>query len=225
MAKVIGKEEISLLLKLQKVKIDLRGREIKMTGKTKKYSYFELGDFIPTVEKLLMDYGLVSRYQFTKRKGTLMIIDTSTGVMIKWSTPLIIASVNQNGYDMGVAMKAEQAVQTYARRTLWLQALDILESNVIELEDSNSNKSTKKPQLKPKPKPQQKKTVVEKPEVTEKMVEDILNQAEEKLINAGKEFNEATALWTIGQLCGSNKELKKACINKLRLVTADEVKK
>ena len=42
--------------------------------------------------------------------------------------------------DVGELMKAEQALQTYARRTLYLQALEIVEPNVIEQEGNTKSK-------------------------------------------------------------------------------------
>jgi hypothetical protein len=231
----LSKEEAKLLGEIHKCKIELKQQNLKKTGYNShnKYSYFELGDFLPCLERILDKHGLGSYCYFENFKGYLIIFDVESGVLHSWDTPCKIPHVKENGFDIGVHMKAEQAVQTYARRTLYLQAFDIVEPNSIEQEGksvkvrdvSHLNKVPKQKQ------PTLKKQVKQEPKedatldvVSTERVKEILDKAYATVtIDAGKEFNLGTALWTLERLCVNDEELR-ACKDALKLYTADKVK-
>ena len=182
----ISKEEAQLLYKIQKCKIELKQKDLKKTGKTTKYTYFELSDFVPQLEQILYDNMLGSFFKIENKKATLTVFDSETGISHKWTTECIYTKeVKENAYDVGIHMKNEQAIQTYARRTLYLQAFDILEPNEIESQDKpsqTSKKQVKKTKTHPNSwkhtlKPQKDKVQ----EVTAERVQDILKQAEQTL--------------------------------------------
>lgn len=123
---IINSDEIQVLNKVEEIKTELRNCNLKKTGYNKyhKYKYFELEDIIPTISALLNNYDLGSFYVFDDDKGALVIYDKMTGANHVWTT-----SIKKHDNDM----KDVQGIQTYARRALWLQALDIMETNNIEL--------------------------------------------------------------------------------------------
>lgn len=232
--KNMPKEEAQLLYKIQKCKIELKQKDLKKTGKTKKYDYFELSDFIPQLEQILYDNKLGSYFNFEDNMAYLIVFDSETGICHKWSTKcILIKSVEENKYDVGMHMKNEQAIQTYARRTLYLQAFDILEPNAIESEDKtiktkqktkkthqNSWKHTLKPQKEPSE------------EVTAERVQEILKQAEEifddyqkdKKDEDKKPFTWEYARSTIRSLSKNEKEYN-ACKNSLVFQKANTIPK
>jgi hypothetical protein len=116
---------------------------------------------------------------------------------------------------------------------LYLQAFDIVEPNSIEQEKGvkvrDVSHLNKVPKQKKQPTP--KKQVKQEPkedatpvEVSEERVKEILDKAYATVtIDAGKEFNLGTALWTLKRLCENDEELR-ACKDALKLYTADKVK-
>lgn len=142
-------DDFNTLQKIQQAKLDLMNKKITMTGHNSfnKYDYFELSDIKRPIMEVLQDNDLISRFIFTDTHGKLRIY-SETGYC-EWQTPLRRVEQKASGKDTGVYMKSEQAVQTYARRTLWLQAMEIEENNVLE-QSENDNV-----QQKPKPKSKQ----------------------------------------------------------------------
>lgn len=231
----LNKEEAKLLGEIHKCKIELKQQNLKKTGYNShnKYSYFELGDFLPCLERILDKHGLGSYCYFENWKGYLIIFDVESGVLHSWDTPCKIPHVKENGFDIGVHMKAEQAVQTYARRTLYLQAFDIVEPNSIEQEGkgvkvrdvSHLNKAPKKNVSPVNP-------VIEKKtgEVTAESINDIINEAYKRFNNQQLKklekdrlpFTWENAQVIIKDLCRNDAQYN-ACSQSIRFDTADKV--
>lgn len=154
------KDKMVLLNKIEMVKDGVIQLKPKKSGKNnfQKYDYYQLGDFLPTVRSLLKKYGLASEVTFSKHKGTLTIFDCETGMYRKWKIDLPDMKSTQPTKDM----QTIGALQTYARRYLYLQALEIAEGDPIDAGDFEEPKPVK-------PKKQTKKTVkqVKKPEPKE----------------------------------------------------------
>lgn len=158
------KEQCSILARVQKTKKELYHKNLKKTGYNKfsNYKYFELGDFTGVVIDLLEKKGLASHFQFNSKKARLYIVDTKNGAYLRWTTDLK-PNTQETVYkpkktvDMGRKMKDNQTLQTYARRTLYLQALEIAEPNAIDAGGETNNKkvnstNSSKKQEKPKAK-------------------------------------------------------------------------
>ena len=143
------KEQAMLLFKIEQVKQCLNDMQIKKSGHNnyQNYNYYELEDINKPITDALIEKGLASLFTFKDDKAYLQIIDSTTGAWIQWSTKIKVSTrwennmknTNKKG-DVGELMKAEQALQTYARRTLYLQALEIVEPNVIEQEGDKKSK-------------------------------------------------------------------------------------
>lgn len=148
MKKQYSKEECEILAKIQLVKHELLKKNLKMTGynKFQNYYYFEHKDIVYPITELLLKNGLASKFDFNKRKGRLRIVDTKTGAYMEWTTDLTENTIEtKKGLKPG-GMKGKQALQTYGRRTLWLQALEIAEVNIIELSDEETEEKPRKSQ-------------------------------------------------------------------------------
>ena len=148
--KQYSKEEAQLLFKIQKVKQKLNNMKISKSGKNnfQNYSYYELEDINKPITDCLIEEGLASCFSFKNDTGCLQIVECSTGAFIQWCTPILTSTrwqktledTSKKG-DVGDIMKAKQALQTYARRTLYLQALEISEPNIIERPQPNNDNS------------------------------------------------------------------------------------
>lgn len=121
--------EYQVYAKLQKARMMLQAAPIKKSGHNKfsGYFYFELGDFLPTVNQIFHELGLCSVISFDKELATLRIIDTSNGGSITFTSPM--AEANLKGchpiQNMG-------ATQTYSRRYLYVSALEIVEHDSLD---------------------------------------------------------------------------------------------
>lgn len=150
--KVYDKDQSCLLLKIQRCKKVLNEAKLKKSGKNtyNKYNYYELEDINAPICDALLDEGLASLFQFDRDSAVLRIIDSSTGAYIEWITPLQCspryikkyAGADDKKGDVGELMKDQQALQTYARRALYLQALEIAEPNTIERGKPTGNNKT-----------------------------------------------------------------------------------
>lgn len=140
---VEGKNTRLLLQKTQTAKEQFLSSGIKPTGYNayQKYNYFSLDDIVPEVVKICCELGLATQFKFTRDCGKLLVIDLETGCKQVFTTPLP-APTNNKATEQ---CKEIQAIQTYSRRALYLQWLEIVEVNSIELENnSTTNKKRKK---------------------------------------------------------------------------------
>ena len=121
---VEGKNTLLLLQKTQTAKECFLNSGIKPTGYNayQKYNYFSLDDIVPEVVKICCKLGLATQFKFTRDCGKLLVIDLETGCKQVFTTPLP-APTNNKATEQ---CKEIQAIQTYSRRALYLQWLEIV---------------------------------------------------------------------------------------------------
>ena len=138
---VEGKNTRLLLQKTQTAKEQFLSSGIKPTGYNayQKYNYFSLDDIVPEVVKICCKLGLATQFKFTRDCGKLIVIDLETGCKQVFTTPLP-APTNNKATEQ---CKEIQAIQTYSRRALYLQWLEIVEVNSIELENTSTKHKKK----------------------------------------------------------------------------------
>lgn len=137
------KDDFQTLIAIEKAKCELQQMNITMSGHNNhnSYDYFELKDITKPITEVLLNHNLASKFKFTKNKAKLRIY-SPTGYC-EWETPLKLQQPLKPKYgDYGILMKMEQGIQTYARRTLWLQAMEIIEH--IEIEGEGNDTKTEK---------------------------------------------------------------------------------
>jgi len=142
---------MSVYKKLQKARVLLNASSIKKSGKNKfaGYEYFELSDFIPTVNEIFDSVGLCGVVNFGEQ-ATLTIYDTDGDGQVTFSSPLVFAENAK-----GQAIQSLGSTHTYFRRYLWLLALELTEHDSI---DSLPQEDKPKPiavEVKPVVKPQE----------------------------------------------------------------------
>lgn len=109
-------------INLQRTKLSKSGHN-KFAG----YKYFELGDFLPTVQEIFTKLDLCGYVSFYVDTATLTIIDTETGQSLSISSPMATASL-KGAHDI----QNLGAVQTYLRRYLWVTAMEIVEHDALD---------------------------------------------------------------------------------------------
>jgi len=115
--------------KLMDARILLQQAPLKKSGHNKfaGYSYFELGDFLPTINQIFSKVGLCGVVSFDKELATLTITDTEDSTEIKLTSPM--AEANLKGCH---PIQNLGAVETYTRRYLWVSAMEIVEHDALD---------------------------------------------------------------------------------------------
>jgi len=115
--------------KLMEARIALQQAPLKKSGHNKfaGYSYFELGDFLPTINSIFYKVGLCGVVSFGKELASLTITDTEDGSEIVLTSPM--AEANLKGCH---PIQNLGAVETYTRRYLWVSAMEIVEHDALD---------------------------------------------------------------------------------------------
>jgi len=126
----IDASSLNIYKKIQFVKKMLVDANIQKTGENSysKYTYYNLGDFLPYIIKFCSEIGLFTDVQFEKEKATLEIINTDNPQETK-TYEIQIAELDMKGCNK---MQSLGGVQTYARRYLYMNAFDISENDLLD---------------------------------------------------------------------------------------------
>jgi hypothetical protein len=134
---------MSVYKKLQEARIKLQNTELRKSGHNKfaGYKYFELGDFLPAIQKICAEMGLCGVVSFDHNMAFLQIIDTEDSSSIMFTSPMSSAALKgcHDVQNLG-------AVQTYLRRYLWVNAFEIVEHDAIEPVTNPNEAPAKKPE-------------------------------------------------------------------------------
>jgi len=120
---------LNIYQKLQKSRVELQKQAMKKSGENKfsHYVYFELGDFLPQINKIAALNGLTSIFNYTSELATLTIIDNDNiESTILFTTPVVTSELKGC-----MPMQSVGAMQTYARRYLYVMAYEISENDII----------------------------------------------------------------------------------------------
>jgi hypothetical protein len=142
--------EATIFWKLSAARIMLQEQPLTKSGANKfaGYKYFELGDFLPSIQRIFNDVGLVDVISFTADTATLTLYDSDNGQSIVFTSPM--GSANLKGCH---EVQNIGAVETYQRRYLYVTALAIVESDSLDATTGNKDvEPPKKAEKKPEPK-------------------------------------------------------------------------
>ena len=120
---------MSVYKKLMAARLELQGRKLNKSGHNKfaGYKYFELGDFLPTIQEIFAKQGLCGVVSFLPDVAVLTITDMEDGSYIHVNSPMSSAALKgcHEVQNLG-------AVQTYLRRYLWVTAMEIVEHDALD---------------------------------------------------------------------------------------------
>lgn len=114
---------------ISEVSSELARTKLKKSGYNKysDFDYFQLEDFMPSLLSLCAKYGLCTYVSFDDDKATL------TAVSIEDDSSVSITCPKRNSTMKGMTlMQEEGAVQTYARRYLYMAMFGITESDGLD---------------------------------------------------------------------------------------------
>lgn len=115
--------------KLQRVRVELQKMNLKKSGKNSYagFTYFELADFLPTVNEMFLQNKLFSNFSMNEAYANLTIYDYEDNSMAEFSTP--IAELELKGCNK---IQALGGTHTYLKRYLYINALEIVESDLFD---------------------------------------------------------------------------------------------
>jgi hypothetical protein len=120
-------------MKVYKKLIDARNmlqtKELTKSGHNKfaGYKYFELSDFLPTIQQIFQEVGLVDVISFTAEIATMALYDVEDGSFVLFESPMGSASLKGCHEVQNIG-----AVETYQRRYLYTTAMAIVESDALD---------------------------------------------------------------------------------------------
>lgn len=187
---------MSIYNKLAEARVELQKRGIKQSGANtfSKYTYFELGDFLPAINEIFAEKKLCGVVSFTAEKAILTIHDGESNEKIEFTSPMATAQLKGCHEIQNLG-----AVQTYQRRYLYMTALEISEYDVL---DENRGNESVKAEYRQQSKKQSHsnvdpvvvlngyKSAIEKA-TTEELIEKYKNSIVEKLKDFPTELKEA----------------------------------
>jgi len=125
----MSNEKYSVYKKLQTARLMLQATPLTKSGRNKfaGYEYFELGDFIPAIQKICGEVGLCGMISYTADNAFLSLQDTDGEGCIVFSSPMSSAALKgcHEVQNLG-------AVQSYLRRYLWIAAFEIVEQDALD---------------------------------------------------------------------------------------------
>ena len=142
-----------------KIRVDLQNSKLKKSGKNKfaEFDYFELADFLPRLNELMLEEGINDNFRITNDLATLTLIKGEekqeyTMPFVIFDTPLTFKKDKNGNYVKDkngdyVQVQSMQDIQylgalnTYYKRYLYLNAFGITDGEVI---DSMDNEDLKK---------------------------------------------------------------------------------
>jgi hypothetical protein len=115
--------------KLIVVRNELQAMSLTKSGHNKfaGYKYFELGDFLPSIQMLFNKHGLCDVISFTEDLATMVIYDTDDGSSVTFTSPM--GSANLKGCH---EVQNIGAVESYQRRYLYVTACAITENDILD---------------------------------------------------------------------------------------------
>lgn len=138
------KEEVNKKLniyeKLQKCRMELNKKKLTKSGENKysNYKYFELSDFLPTINELFYINKLSSEFNLYQDKAVLKVIDVEEQTSeIVFEVPTAEAKISGCS-----PIQALGGQITYLRRYLYINALEIAETDLIDKTKKEENIKT-----------------------------------------------------------------------------------
>ena len=135
--KVEINEESNIYKRLNRVRCDFLNIPLNKSGNNKfaKFKYFELDDIIPVAQPLLEKYGVCFHITFYADHATAQLVNVDDPEdIIEFQTPITELDVRAKGMNSNQALGA---VQTYARRRLWIAMLELVENDTLDAISGN----------------------------------------------------------------------------------------
>lgn len=140
---------------IMKIRVELQNAGLKKSGKNKfaGFDYFELSDFLPKLNELMLEEKMNDRFYIKENLATLELqkgeeINIYTMPFVLFETPKNRREDRDTGeiYEVKSMQDIQYlgALNTYYKRYLYLNAFGITDGEVIDSMDNNKIAGTKK---------------------------------------------------------------------------------
>lgn len=129
--------------KLQNLRCEIQKEKIKKSGLNKfsGFDYFELGDFLPLANRLMKSEKLTPVFSILGENAFLEIVNQEDKEdKITFSIPIAEAQVKGC-----TPIQCMGAINTYCKRYLYINALELIENDVLDPQVGSENLISKKP--------------------------------------------------------------------------------
>lgn len=123
-------KNLNVYAKLQKARVELQKKNLKKSGKNKfaNFNYYELADFLPSINELFNELGLFSQFNIRENVATLTIINIQNITdVVMFESPVKEAEIKGS-----TPIQCLGGIHTYMKRYLYLNALEIVESDMFD---------------------------------------------------------------------------------------------
>lgn len=123
-------KDLNIFEKITNIKSDFLKANVKKSGKNKfaNYTYYELADITPVLIELCKQYGIFTKFSYTKDQATLEIVNiekpTEREIYTSPMEELELKGCNK--------IQALGGSETYSRRYLYMSAFDIIENDMFD---------------------------------------------------------------------------------------------
>ena len=132
---------MSLNKAIIKIRVDLQSKNLKQSGKNKfaGFTYFELADFLPHLNVLMLENEINDRYYVSENMACLDLIhkeevQTYTIPYTQFMTP-----TNKSGQPSMQDIQYLGALNTYYKRYLYLNAFGITDGEIVDAMDNTQH--------------------------------------------------------------------------------------
>ena len=150
---------MSIFKKISEARVKLQGTKINKSGENKfaKFKYYELADFLPTLNKINLELGICTRFEIIENNACLTVFDIDKQEdNITFTIPYISSELKG-------ATKIQElgATITYLRRYLFLVAFEITDGEVVDAQPLQEQPKSKVEDKKPFDKKKAEKCILE----------------------------------------------------------------
>lgn len=131
-------EKKNVYEKLQEARVMLQQKNNKKSGKNKfaNFSYYELADFLPSINEIFKQLKLFSMFNIRDNIATLVIINIENITdTITFESPIAEAEIKGS-----TPIQCLGGIHTYMKRYLYLNALEIVESDMFDSKVGDKDK-------------------------------------------------------------------------------------
>ena len=130
--------------KLQKARVLLQELPLKKSGFNSfaGFKYFELGDFLKQSNVIFDNLGLCPVFSISEGIATLRIFDSEFGGVVYFRSPTADAS---NEKSKAPPIQSLGSMHSYLRRYLYLNALELIENDVVDATIGKDEPKSAKP--------------------------------------------------------------------------------
>lgn len=123
-------KKMNIYEKIQLIRSEIAKSDIKRSSRNsdKGFTYLELPDYLPLINKLGAEHGIMTHFTMTEQLGTLKVFDTSKPKdCLEWALP--VAELVMEDAEGIQVMKGKT---TYMRRTLFEVAFEISVKDTVD---------------------------------------------------------------------------------------------